>query len=100
MRATCDSSVTAQKLDLISQEQPDIALIDIGLPVLDGYAVARAVCTQMPGRAIRLVAMTGYGNPEDVQAGLRAGFDTYLVKPVDPVTLQDLIANAGANASI
>ncbi len=61
--------------------QPDIALIDIGLPGLDGYEVAQRIRRDLGG-AIRLIALTGYGRPEDRRRGAEAGFDAYLVKPV------------------
>src|SRR5437773_7799666 len=61
--------------------RPDVALIDIGLPGIDGYEVARRVRADVP-RA-RLVAVTGYGQPDDLQRAWAAGFDVHLVKPVD-----------------
>jgi signal transduction histidine kinase/ActR/RegA family two-component response regulator len=67
-------------IDLVLDRRPDVALVDIGLPGLDGYEVAsrvRAVCDT------RLVALTGYGGPEDRSRAARAGFDAHLVKPVD-----------------
>ena len=73
--------------------RPDVALIDIGLPGIDGYEVARRVRADVP-RA-RLVAVTGYGQPDDLQRAWAAGFDVHLVKPVDPQQLQQVLA-AGA----
>ena len=65
------------------QLQPDVMLVDIGLPGLDGYEVARKIRTA-PGCAdVYLVAMTGYGRPEDREAALGAGFNVHLVKPVE-----------------
>lgn len=60
--------------------QPDVMLLDIGLPGMDGYEVARRL--RAAGQALRLVALTGYGQPEDVQRSVEAGFDGHLVKPV------------------
>jgi len=60
---------------------PDVALIDIGLPGIDGYEVARRV--RAAGKPVRLVAITGYGLPEDRRRTAEAGFDVHLVKPVD-----------------
>jgi len=71
--------------------RPDVALIDVGLPGLDGYEVARQVRSAEGGDRIRLVALTGYGRPEDRDRALAAGFDAHLVKPVDPRQLQDLL---------
>ena len=71
--------------------RPDTALIDIGLPGMDGYEVARRIRADIPGT--RLVALTGYGQPEDRERALAAGFDVHLVKPVDPDQLQRLLAD-------
>jgi PAS domain S-box-containing protein len=70
--------------------RPDAVLIDIGLPGMDGYEVARRIRAAVPGA--RLVALTGYGQPEDRERALAAGFDVHLVKPVDPDQLQRLLA--------
>ena len=72
-------------------KDPDIALVDIGLPGVDGYEVARQLRTA-PGRRSVLIALTGYGQPEDRQRALDAGFDDVLVKPVDPTALTTLLA--------
>lgn len=66
-------------------------LLDIGLPKLDGYEVARRLRTG--GGPELIIAITGYGREEDRDRGLEAGFDRYLVKPVDPaVLLRELAA--------
>lgn len=69
----------------------DIAFIDIGLPGISGYAVAEAVRAGR-GRAVRLVAMSGYGAEQDVQRGEQAGFDAYLVKPAEFDRVQQELA--------
>lgn len=61
---------------------PDVALVDIGLPGIDGYELARRLRREAEGKAPHLVALTGYGTSEDVQASRDAGFDDHLVKPV------------------
>ncbi|MFY9826700.1 MAG: ATP-binding protein [Thermoanaerobaculia bacterium] len=71
---------------------PDVALIDIGLPGLDGNEVARRIRSAVGRDEISLIAMTGYGQPEDRRRALQAGFDRYLVKPVDPAILAQLLA--------
>jgi CheY-like chemotaxis protein len=71
---------------------PDVALIDIGLPGLDGNEVARRIRAVFGTDHMALIAMTGYGQPEDRRRALQAGFDTYLVKPVDPGHLARLLA--------
>ncbi len=74
--------------------RPDLALIDIGLPSLNGYEVARQIRSAPAGRGIVLVALTGYSQPRDRQQAQEAGFDAHLVKPVDFARLSDLIATA------
>ena len=76
----------------ILKVRPDIALVDVGLPGLDGYEVARRVRATDEGRGIRLVALTGYGLPEDHRRSKEAGFDAHLVKPVDPARLAAVLA--------
>jgi signal transduction histidine kinase/CheY-like chemotaxis protein len=73
--------------------RPELALIDIGLPGLDGYQVARQLRAAV-GPAIRLVAVTGYGGPQDRSRSREAGFDLHLVKPVDPDVLRELLVGA------
>jgi signal transduction histidine kinase len=68
-------------LALIRAEHPDVALIDIGLPEMDGYEVARTLRRELPPRSIRLIAMTGYGQAADRANALAAGFDAHIVKP-------------------
>lgn len=72
--------------------RPEIALVDIGLPGIDGYEVARRVRSRVGGD-VGLVALTGYGQPEDRRRALEAGFDTHLTKPVTIATLEDLLEN-------
>jgi PAS domain S-box-containing protein len=74
---------------------PDLALVDIGLPGIDGYEVARRLRSHPMGQRLRLVALTGYGLPEDRDRAMAAGFDLHLVKPVDPQQLAALLAVEG-----
>jgi CheY-like chemotaxis protein len=69
-------------VDVIRRSRPDLAFIDIGLPGFDGYQVAAQVRADPECRHVRLVAMTGYGQPEDRRRALTAGFDAHVVKPV------------------
>jgi CheY-like chemotaxis protein len=71
---------------------PDVVLCDIGLPGFDGFEVARRLRRQPGLEGALLVALTGYGGPEDRRRGLEAGFDHYLTKPTDPADLQRLLA--------
>jgi CheY-like chemotaxis protein len=70
-----------------------IALIDIGLPDLDGYTVAQRLRATAGGRQMVMIALTGYSEPEDVRRAREAGFDAHLVKPVDPDTLTKTLAD-------
>ncbi len=67
--------------------QPEVALVDIGLPGLDGNEVAQRIRASLDSDRMTLIAMTGYGQPEDRRRALQAGFDAYLVKPVNPAEL-------------
>ena len=68
-------------IELIVAERPDVALIDIGLPDMDGYEVARTIRQQLAEAKPRLIAMTGYGQASDRAAAFEAGFDAHIVKP-------------------
>jgi CheY-like chemotaxis protein len=68
-------------LEAVLKHRPQAALLDIGLPGMDGYQLARKIRAEL-GSSIRLVALTGYGRGEDQEAVLAAGFDEHLVKPV------------------
>ena len=74
-------------LAALEQGAPDAALLDIGLPGMDGYALARQLRADGRFRGLRLVALTGYGREHDRSAALAAGFDEHLVKPVHPDAL-------------
>jgi signal transduction histidine kinase len=74
--------------ELVINTQPDVAFIDIGLPVLDGYEVAARVRAAPLPKAPRLVAMTGFGQESDKQRALAAGFDHHLVKPASVEALK------------
>jgi CheY-like chemotaxis protein len=69
---------------------PEVALLDIGLPGMDGYQVARQLRYAF-GRDIYLIAHTGYGRPEDRRRAFEAGFDAHFVKPIDPAELISLL---------
>jgi signal transduction histidine kinase/ActR/RegA family two-component response regulator len=77
--------------DMARAARPDVALIDIGLPGLDGYEVARRIRDGL-GKSLRLFALTGYGRPEDRRRATEAGFDAHLVKPVSPEALRHVLA--------
>jgi PAS domain S-box-containing protein len=79
-------------LALALHHRPEVALIDLGLPGLDGYEVARALRASPSGKAIALIAVTGYGQADDRRRSKEAGFDAHLVKPVSQQLLSSLIA--------
>jgi len=73
---------------------PDIVLLDIGLPGMDGYAVARALRAAPELARCRLIAVSGYGQAEDRHRSREAGFDRHLVKPVEADVLREVLAEA------
>jgi len=88
--ATAHDGIEALKL---AQEfQPNVVLLDLGMPKLDGYEAARSIRQQSWGRGMMLVALTGWGQAEDKRRSREAGFDAHLVKPVDFVALEKLVA--------
>jgi signal transduction histidine kinase/ActR/RegA family two-component response regulator len=82
-------------LDKLRRWRPEIALVDIGLPGLDGYRLAAAARSDPGTRHIVLVAVTGYGQPEDRRQAAAAGFDEHIVKPVTLEMLRRAMARAG-----
>jgi CheY-like chemotaxis protein len=73
--------------------QPDVVLLDIGLPKLTGYEACRRIREQPGGKQLLIIAQTGWGQEEDRQRTREAGFDHHLIKPVDPQALMKLLAN-------
>ena len=84
-------------LDLILKERPHIAIVDIGLPSMNGFDIAKSLRARPEYADLYLVALTGYGQPSDHEAALSAGFDEHLVKPLDPLELTRLM-NTGAQS--
>jgi signal transduction histidine kinase/DNA-binding response OmpR family regulator len=79
-------------IEIAAHWKPDVTLVDIGLPGADGYEVCRRLRSAGGGQATRVVAVTGYGQPDDRRRATDAGFNAHLVKPVDPDHLQRVIA--------
>jgi signal transduction histidine kinase len=79
-------------LQCAERHRPEVCLLDIGMPMLDGYEVAKRIRAQPWGQRITLVALTGWGQDSDRRRSREAGFDSHLVKPLDLETLTDLLA--------
>jgi len=86
-------------LESAERHQPEVALLDIGMPLLDGYEVARRIRAQAWGKRITLVALTGWGQDSDRRRSQEAGFDSHLVKPLDLEKLSQLLARLPAGAA-
>jgi CheY-like chemotaxis protein len=80
-----------------SQFRPEVILLDIGMPRVNGFEVARSIREKPWGRSVRLVALTGWGQDEDRQRSEEAGFDAHIVKPVEPAALERLLADLAAD---
>jgi signal transduction histidine kinase len=90
----------AEALALAAVCRPDVMLLDIGMPKLDGYEVARRVRAEPWGKGTVLIALTGWGQDEDRRRSREVGFDNHLVKPLDPDKLSAMLAKLpGAGAS-
>jgi CheY-like chemotaxis protein/two-component sensor histidine kinase len=86
-------------LETAVRHMPEVALLDIGMPLLDGYEVARRIRSHAWGKAVTLVALTGWGQESDRRRSQEAGFDTHLVKPLDLEKLTALLAQLPTPAS-
>jgi two-component system CheB/CheR fusion protein len=80
-----------QGLEAIRTRRPDVAIVDIGLPIVSGYDLARRVRNELGDSHIVLIALTGYGRNDDRQAALAAGFNAHLTKPLKPEELARLL---------
>ena len=81
-------------LDAVEQFKPDVVLLDIGMPGMDGYEVARRIRANSDHRGVMLIALTGWGQEEDRQRSAAAGFNHHLVKPADIDQLRQLLTVA------
>ena len=88
-----------EALEIARLFHPDVALLDIGLPVMDGYELAQHLRDLSNGTPLRLIAVTGYGQSEDRQRSKAAGFEAHLVKPINLTRLQKLLARGPAQSS-
>jgi two-component system CheB/CheR fusion protein len=86
-------------IDLIQRLQPDLALVDLGLPVMSGFELARRIRENRANDRTHLVALSGYGQDSDIQAALDAGFDEHLTKPPDHARLQEILGGSDGRAA-
>lgn len=86
-------------LDVAAESLPEVVLLDIGLPEINGYEVARRLRRLPQLAGVKIVAMTGYGQESDIQLAREAGFDTHLTKPVDFVKVEGLLTRLLARPS-
>jgi PAS domain S-box-containing protein len=90
-----DAADGVHGLELLNVARPDVAIIDISLPRMDGYEVAKRIREDPHGRGMLLLALTGYSSPGDAKRSSEHGFDYHLVKPVDPDQLARLVSEGG-----
>jgi PAS domain S-box-containing protein len=84
-----------EALEVLATFEPEVVLLDIGLPGMDGYEAARRIRALPCGKKVLLIALTGWGKEEDKRRALEAGFDEHLTKPVSAEQLLDLLARQG-----
>ena len=85
-------------LALVEEFQPDLALLDIGLPVMDGFDLAQRLKRRLSAHPPKFIAVTGYGQPSDRARSQQAGFDEHLVKPIDLARLNAIVSSVERTA--
>ena len=96
----CGQHTTVPPVSKLARpDRPYVLLLDIGLPGMDGYQVANQLRREEFGKDLLLIAVTGYGQEEDRQRALSAGFDHFVTKPVDDAALQTLLVVSGSSSS-
>ena len=93
-----EASTGTEGLHTASQQKPDLAIVDIGLPEMTGYEVARRLRADAATATMGLIAITGYGQEQDRKNALAASFDYHLVKPIDVDRLLEVIDLCGEAA--
>lgn len=86
----------AEAIELAAKWRPELALLDIGMPVLDGYEAARRMRSEDWGKRMMIVALSGWGQSSDVQRSRESGFDSHLVKPASFDALAQLLSRVPA----
>jgi|SRR5215207_10470713 len=90
-----------QALELAEKERPDVLVLDIGMPQMDGYKVAQCIRRFPWGQRVKLIAATGYGEAQDVERAKAAGFDHHLLKPMEAEAIERLIRDeAPSNSAV
>jgi CheY-like chemotaxis protein len=92
----CVAQSGSAALEIALRDRPDVCILDIGMPDMSGYEVARCIRSQAWGGGTVLFALTGWGQSEDVERAKAAGFDEHMTKPVDLARLAVLLANHSA----
>jgi CheY-like chemotaxis protein len=90
----CTAHDGVDALAAMEQFRPDVVLLDLGMPRLNGYELARAIRSQPDGEQMLLIAITGWGQDEARRRSREAGCNHHLVKPVDPYALQALLSSS------
>jgi CheY-like chemotaxis protein/anti-sigma regulatory factor (Ser/Thr protein kinase) len=90
----------AEAMAMAAEFQPDVVLLDIAMPKINGYEVARTIRSSSWGRGMTLIAVTGWGQKEDQQRSMEAGFDKHMTKPVDPEALEAVLDSVARGATI
>jgi CheY-like chemotaxis protein len=91
----CVAHTGTAALEMALRDRPDVCILDIGMPGMSGYEVAQRIRSQSWGRDTVLLALTGWGQAEDVERAKAAGFNEHITKPVDPARLAELLASHG-----
>jgi CheY-like chemotaxis protein len=84
-------------IELFDRVQPDVAILDIGMPGLSGHEVAKRIRAQESGHPVTLIALTGWGQKADKDRAAESGFDFHFTKPVEPTVLSELIMGSDPN---
>jgi PAS domain S-box-containing protein len=92
----CTAYDAEEAIQTAAEFQPDIVLLDIGMPTLNGYDACRRIREQPWGQDMFLIALTGWGQEEDRRRSEEAGFDHHMVKPLDPAVLRQLLASSSS----
>ena len=87
----------ARVVETVRRMRPELVFLDIGMPKMDGYAVARALREEFGFESLRLVALTAWGREVDRIASRQAGFDAHVTKPADPEVIESILTTIFAN---